>query len=161
MWFETFGKLNLIANHFVRRLESNTTFNSTIMNTKNKRIKLMKLATAVLCFITVISANSIHAQLDSESSTAYAPNSFTPNEDQFNTTFLPVIATESYAWKFTVYDRWGQLVYQTYDQEDGWNGALPNGLQAPEGTYVWSVIYVSNEPRNEPKLIYGHVNLLR
>ena len=47
--------------------------------------------------------------------TVFVPNSFTPNSDEVNQTFLPIIAGEykEESYQLTIYDRWGEVVFQT------------------------------------------------
>ena len=51
------------------------------------------------------------------------PNSFTPNGDGLNDVFLPIFNAESGVkeYKFEVYNRWGQLVFETGDLTTGWD----------------------------------------
>ena len=59
-----------------------------------------------------------------------------------------------------IYNRWGDLIYQTFDVGMPWNGKANNGAkEAPEDVYVW-VIYLRDykEMKHE---YYGHVTLIR
>ncbi len=66
----------------------------------------------------------------------YVPNAFTPNGDGRNDRFrfLPVgMRTIHY---FRIYNRYGQLVYNSTDPQVGWDGRV-NGKMQPSGAYVW------------------------
>lgn len=68
------------------------------------------------------------------------PNAFTPNNDGHNDIFrlkYPEIVT---ILRLIVYDRWGQMVFQTTDPYKGWDGRL-KGQNAPTGNYVWVMTY--------------------
>jgi len=68
----------------------------------------------------------------------YVPNSFTPNGDGLNDFFraIPVgVASTEY---FRVYNRYGQLIFQTNKWLKGWDGKY-QGKKQPMGTYVWTV----------------------
>jgi gliding motility-associated-like protein len=39
---------------------------------------------------------------------------------------------------FRVYNRWGQVVFQTTEMDKGWDGRL-NGIVQNTGTYVWMI----------------------
>jgi gliding motility-associated-like protein len=68
----------------------------------------------------------------------YVPNAFSPNQDGKNDIFKPIpvgISTMSY---FRVFDRYGQLVFETRTPNQGWDGNI-HGLPSPEGAYVWEV----------------------
>ena len=68
----------------------------------------------------------------------YVPNAFTPNGDGVNDIFRPVpvgVYTMNY---FRVYNRYGQMVYQSANAGQGWDGTI-KGLPAPADSYVWEV----------------------
>jgi gliding motility-associated-like protein len=73
--------------------------------------------------------------------TFYAPNAFTPNDDNTNNIFLP----KGTGWnpeKFNlmIFDRWGNRCYETRDMNKGWDGRANNGSEvAQEDVYVWKV----------------------
>jgi gliding motility-associated-like protein len=68
----------------------------------------------------------------------YVPTSFTPNGDGLNDFFraIPVkVASTDY---FRIFNRYGQLIFQTNKWLKGWDGTY-QGKKQPIGTYVWSV----------------------
>jgi gliding motility-associated-like protein len=74
--------------------------------------------------------------------TIYIPNSFIP-EGEYNTSFIPVttfINNEPYT--FSVYDRWGAIVFSTHDKYKAWDGTSNNRL-CEMGVYVYVVEYQS------------------
>lgn len=70
----------------------------------------------------------------------YVPNAFTPNTDGLNDNFKPVFFGQTDFFEMTVYNRYGQLVYQTSDKDKGWSGNFLSVLQ-PAGNYVWYIRY--------------------
>ena len=71
------------------------------------------------------------------------PNVFTPNNDGVNDIFkVNYKGTEEFSLQ--IFDRWGKLVYETKNPSEGWNGILPNGQEASEGTYFY-IIRVDKE----------------
>lgn len=93
-----------------------------------------------------------------------APNAFSPNNDGRNDYFFPKIegACEFSSFQFSIFNRWGQLVYQTNSSTPsdlGWNGNL-NGKEQPMDTYVWVMEY-QNMDNNEPIIQKGSVLLVR
>jgi gliding motility-associated-like protein len=87
----------------------------------------------------------------------YIPNAFTPNNDGINDLFR-IIPYENYKVnRFTVYDRWGRMVFETNDAHNGWNGTF-KGNPMPTGTYVYYL-----ELQNRQKKIHkkGTILLLR
>lgn len=91
----------------------------------------------------------------------YAPNSFTPDADEFNNTFKPIVYLEPIDWRLRIYNRWGEVVFESLDYKYGWDGTGPTGKLASSGAYVWEITYKSCEPINPTRTIQGHVNLLR
>lgn len=101
------------------------------------------------------------SQLFIEPFTVYAPNTFTPDGDEFNNIFKPIVYLTVEEWHLEIFNRWGEIIFESYDVNVGWDGVGPNGKLVQDGMYVWKVIYVSCEPHNPEKLITGHINLLR
>jgi gliding motility-associated-like protein len=69
-------------------------------------------------------------------SAVYVPTGFTPNGDGRNDVLRPYLAAIKELSFFSVYNRWGQLVFTTNQPGNGWDGTI-NGIQQPVGTYVW------------------------
>lgn len=72
------------------------------------------------------------------------PNAFTPNNDGLNDTFSPHNALKANNYTFSVFNRWGQIVYQTNNWLDRWDGRLKGQLQPP-GVYVWKLSYTHRD----------------
>ncbi len=66
----------------------------------------------------------------------YIPNAFTPNGDGNNDyfRFIPVGIKEYHY--FRIFNRWGELVYNSLDFRRGWDGYY-NGKPAVVDTYLW------------------------
>lgn len=67
----------------------------------------------------------------------YVPGAFTPNGDGRNDVLKPVYVGINQLKRFAVYNRWGQVVFQTSDMSKGWNGKLQQ--QDQSGTFVWVI----------------------
>jgi gliding motility-associated-like protein len=67
----------------------------------------------------------------------YVPTAFSPNGDGMNDILKPIIPGALSLEYFSVYNRWGQLVYSTSKLGNGWNGKA-NGVNQPQGAYVWT-----------------------
>jgi len=91
----------------------------------------------------------------------FIPNAFTPNGDGVNDSFK-VYNLNSIYYQFTIYNRWGERVYLSYDPGKGWDGTY-EGTPAPEGIYNWTLVYRLNTSEGIPpqKIISGNVMLLR
>ena len=73
----------------------------------------------------------------------YVPNAFTPDNDGVNDAFLPLGAGfEGGSYQFSVFNRWGEVVFQSDNPEKAWAGEnnQKNGLHfVPDGVYGYSV----------------------
>ena len=87
----------------------------------------------------------------------FVPNTFTPNGDGTNDVFLPKMHDVA-AYRLLVFNRWGELIFSTESQGEGWSGKY-KGVDSPVDTYVWRIDYRENH--GEGRTAYGHVNLLR
>ncbi len=69
----------------------------------------------------------------------YIPNAFSPNGDGYNETFSG-IGTLVNEFEMMIFDRWGNLIYQTNDIEKPWNGRANDGSYiAQEDVYVYKI----------------------
>jgi gliding motility-associated-like protein len=68
----------------------------------------------------------------------YVPNAFTPNGDGRNEILRPTLMGVKELEYFRVYNRWGQLMFETKTKRDGWDGRL-NGSPQPTTVVVWEV----------------------
>ena len=91
----------------------------------------------------------------------YVPNSFTPNGDQFNNGFYPVITSgvDEASYELLIYDRWGELVFETNTTTDGWDGTY-KGNSSQDGTYTWKIKFKSKYTDQVFEHV-GHVVLLK
>jgi len=72
------------------------------------------------------------------------PTAFTPNGDGLNDYLYPANAYKADNLEFRVYNRWGQLVFQTKDWTKKWDGKINGDPQGP-GTYVWMLRYTNRD----------------
>lgn len=68
----------------------------------------------------------------------YVPTAFTPNGDGRNDVLKPVTYGRIKPVYFTIYNRWGQVIFTTTDFSKGWDGRI-NGQPVETGVYVWTV----------------------
>lgn len=64
------------------------------------------------------------------------PTAFTPNGDGLNDYLSPVLMGVKQLKYFRVYNRWGQLLYESAMEKPGWDGRL-RGVPQPTGVVVW------------------------
>lgn len=69
------------------------------------------------------------------------PNAFTPNGDNLNDHFRPLLIGLKSLTFFKVYNRWGKEVFKTSDFKSSWDGSYKGALQ-PMDTYTWIVVGV-------------------
>ena len=70
----------------------------------------------------------------------FTPNAFTPDGDGLNDTFRPVLPCEIQDYRLLIYNRWGELIFETDDREESWDGKK-NGQMVDQGTYTWVLFY--------------------
>ena len=93
----------------------------------------------------------------------FVPNAFTPDDDSFNQTFKPVFTSgyDPYDYSMFIYNRWGQVIFESHDASVGWDGTYGNASGiVMDGTYVWTIEFKVTQT-SQRKKIEGHVNVLR
>jgi gliding motility-associated-like protein len=88
----------------------------------------------------------------------YVPNAFTPlNTDGINDTFYPVVKNIK-SLHFQVYNRWGQILFETTKINEGWNGA-PLNVFSPLDVFIYKIIYIGMD--DQTGFISGNFTLLK
>jgi gliding motility-associated-like protein len=87
----------------------------------------------------------------------FIPNTFVPSG--FNKVFKPEINLyQINSYRLSIMDRWGQLIYESREYNEGWNGRN-GGFDAPTGAYMYIVQFKDS---NEKEYTYrGFITLLR
>ncbi|HYF30624.1 MAG TPA: T9SS type B sorting domain-containing protein [Chitinophagaceae bacterium] len=86
------------------------------------------------------------------------PNAFTPNNDRKHDTYKPVSQGNIIKYRFTIYNRWGQKVFETTDPSRAWDGTF-GGKPQDSNAFVWTCTYqFAGEPEKNAK---GTVMLVR
>ncbi len=88
------------------------------------------------------------------------PNAFSPNKDGINDLLRPVGNVPILSMTFRIYNRWGQLLYETNNQTDGWNGTYRN-TQQEIGVYVYTLVFTTADNPAEARFMHGNVTLIR
>ncbi len=91
----------------------------------------------------------------------YVPNTFTPDDDQFNQTFNPIFTAgfDPYDYTLYIFNRWGEIIFESHDAEIGWDGTYAGEI-VKEGVYTWKIIFKTSV-NDERKEVVGHLTLLR
>lgn len=88
----------------------------------------------------------------------FVPNSFTPNNDSSNDIFYVRSSIDIEGFKFAVYDRWGQPMFQTTNINEGWDGKFKGEPQSPS-VYGWYCEGIC--PNGEAFFLKGNTTLIR
>jgi len=90
----------------------------------------------------------------------YVPNTFTPDNDEHNQTWkFYVEGIDEMGFHLTVYNRWGETIWETYDTKGEWDGQY-GGQIVPPGIYTWSAWYRERE-NDGKKIRQGFIQVLR
>jgi gliding motility-associated-like protein len=87
----------------------------------------------------------------------YIPNAFIPDQDRINNFFSGSFIGVKWI-KMEIFNRWGELIYFSEDQNFKWDGTH-QGKAVPDGVYTWKLTYKPN--RSMKELMTGHINVLR
>jgi len=94
----------------------------------------------------------------------YVPNTFTPDNDNFNETFQPVFYSgfDPQDFNLVIFNRWGEIIFESNDAKIGWDGTYgaENLEIVKDGTYVWKIEF--KETMSDKRHVHtGHVNVLK
>lgn len=88
----------------------------------------------------------------------FVPSAFTPNGDGLNDIIRPISVGIQRINYFSIYNRWGQMVYYTTQDKTGWDGRL-NGKPQASAVYVWMLSAI--DYLGKPLFLKGTVTLIR
>lgn len=88
----------------------------------------------------------------------FIPNAFTPNKNGLNDNFRPLLFGIVLQYKFKIYNRWGELVFESSQLEKGWNGKM-NGRETDSNVFVWTCEFQFEGQKYQLKK--GTVTLIR
>jgi gliding motility-associated-like protein len=63
-----------------------------------------------------------------------------PNGDNRNDVFRPMLFGNIKKYHFTVYNRWGQIVFRSTELHKGWDGKV-GGMTQRSDAFVWTCLY--------------------
>ncbi|MDX5321719.1 MAG: PKD domain-containing protein, partial [Bacteroidota bacterium] len=157
-----FVNLSLLATSYLWEVEGPINLSSTeespILNlTEEGEYSIRLIAINDFgCRDTAYSANYIRINAGG---VLLVPDAFTPNGDGTNDSFRPVFeGVERDNYTFRIYNRWGQLIFETHDIDEAWDGRV-NGVMSESEVYVWQVqgVYYGNRSFQDK----GRVMLLK
>jgi gliding motility-associated-like protein len=96
------------------------------------------------------------------------PNAFTPTQSgssggvagsgTFNDVFLPIMRGVE-EFQMMIFDRWGNLLFESKDKDVGWDGYDKNGKPLPAGVYVYKLVLRLSDGQRTTKI--GDVTLIK
>jgi len=92
------------------------------------------------------------------------PNAFTPNGDGQNELFIPYPFCFIERVDFKVFNRWGELVFETEDPNLNWDGTNPSGSNLPEGAYYYVCRVFEQRVtgiEENAEILSGYIELIR
>ncbi|MCG8574948.1 MAG: PKD domain-containing protein [Flavobacteriales bacterium] len=92
----------------------------------------------------------------------YIPNIFTPDGDKFNETFKPQFFSgiDIYDFHMVIYNRYGEILFESFDTESGWDGTYGSRGLIQDGTYIWQIDFKENMSDKRHKH-HGHVTIMK
>jgi len=115
---------------------SNTTWSN---GTIGKTIEISESSIFSASYLNEFGCNVVDTvEVKFDKTAFYVPNAFDPNWINGNDCFrvLFPVATKVEKFQLMIFDRWGNLMWETKDSEDCWNGTFNNG-SLEQGVYVW------------------------
>lgn len=92
----------------------------------------------------------------------YIPNVFTPDGDAYNEIWKPVFLSgyDPYDYHLTLFNKWGEIVFESYNADYGWDGHFGTRGLVEDGVYVWRIEFkeTMSDKRHEH---HGHVTILK
>ncbi|MBS1574102.1 MAG: gliding motility-associated C-terminal domain-containing protein [Bacteroidetes bacterium] len=88
----------------------------------------------------------------------YIPSAFTPNNDGKNDIFRPLLFGNLKEYRFAIYSKWGELVFQSEELGKGWDGTK-KGMPQDTNVFVWTCSYLLEG--GKPEIKKGIVTLIR
>ena len=122
----------------------------------------MKYLLILFICLSVFSGNAQHSYSKSECDTnLYAENVLSPNGDGVNVDFnMHFKHARPEIYNMKIFDRWGELIFETNDLLKGWDGTNKRGNNLQEDVYVWRTEYYYKK-KGEKLICVGHITLLR
>jgi gliding motility-associated-like protein len=104
-------------------------------------------------------ATTVNTVVNPSSCIVYFPSAFTPNGDGKNDVFRVLNVPNFSSYRLTIFNRWGQRIFETSDRTQGWNGLLNGTLQTTD-VFIW-VCQFQKKPGEPKEMMRGTVTLIR
>ena len=115
---------------------SPTYISATLLN--GDMISVMMTSNMACVNSPQVSSNNFSVVIDPQKcpKEIFIPSGFTPNRDGKNDIFKPLIRGNIVQYKMSIYNRWGQKVFETTDWQKGWDGKV-SGVDTDSNVFVW------------------------
>ena len=92
----------------------------------------------------------------------FVPNAFTPDGNGFNENFKPIMTSgiDFYDYHFTVFNRWGEKMFESFDAFYGWDGTYGSAGIVESGVYVWQIEF-GDRASDKKHLHRGQVTVMK
>jgi gliding motility-associated-like protein len=116
------------------------------------------LALVCICTLGTISFSQTDSRTEKSDECVFEmEDGFTPNGDNANDCLQPVYNCKYDSFKIKIYNRWGEVLYESDNMDDCWDGKFKDVAQ-PTGVFVW----VADITLGEESITYtGNVTLIR
>jgi gliding motility-associated-like protein len=92
----------------------------------------------------------------------YVPNAFAPDADGKNDVFIPVFSSgiDPEDYHLMIFNRWGELIFETHNTTQGWDGHHKGQGPVKDDVYVWKIEFKETMSAKR-QVLYGHVTLIK
>jgi gliding motility-associated-like protein len=106
-------------------------------------------------------SDTLHVKIENCECLKFVPNVFTPNADLKNDRFKPIFNCSVQEYYLSIYNRWGEKIWETYDLDASWDGTY-RGKNVPDGVYFWMLEYKNKSfVGNQREVISGSLTIIR
>lgn len=91
-------------------------------------------------------------------SNVFIPNAFTPNGDGKNDAWKPKLSFTPATYHLIIKNRWGNIIFESKDPYESWDGSYMGGAIVQEGTYIYFLRITTGE--GEEILRKGFINVI-
>ena len=117
---------------------SNGSISNPISRITNNNLDSIRYTVYVTNLLGCLDSATVLVKIFRTSPQIFVPTGFTPNGDGLNDFLKPIAVGVERIEYFSVYNRWGQLVFKTTINGKGWDGQI-DGKPQTTNTFVWMV----------------------
>ncbi len=116
---------------------------STAMNPSHAYDRVGKFPVRLIAFSGLGCVDTLITDVDILPFNLHAPNAFRPDSPiAQNRTYIPfTLGVDPFIFHLQIYNRWGEMIFESKSIDHPWDGKMKNGKEAPMGNYIWWVNY--------------------